>query len=111
LPSLPPPHKKFLCKHTNSFITQDEALKKEKKYSGKLERTELMRVTLAPIDKRRPFQEHNLFFIDSKMGDQVILLLGLAPTGMPRKRKGIDSTPQCKNDEDALINRSSRFIP
>jgi hypothetical protein len=41
----------------------------------------------------------------------VDILLGLAPYGNPRKQKGIDSTPQCKKDEEALKNLFSRFIP
>jgi hypothetical protein len=86
-------------------------LKKEKKYNGKLERMELIRVTLAPIDNKRPFQLPSLFFIEFKIGSQVDLLRGLAPTGMPRKQKGIDSTPQCKKDDEALKNLSSRFLP
>jgi hypothetical protein len=96
---------------TNSFNTQVGTLKKEKKYSGRLERTELMRVTLAPIDKRRSFQVQSLFFVESKISNQVDILLELAPTSNPRKQKGIDSTPQCKKDEEALKNLFSRFIP
>jgi hypothetical protein len=42
--------------------------------------------------------------MESKIGDQVALLLGLAPTGMPRNRKGINSTPQCKKDDEAHKN-------
>jgi hypothetical protein len=41
----------------------------------------------------------------------VDILLELAPTSNPRKQKGIDSTPQCKKDEEALKNLFSRFIP
>jgi hypothetical protein len=45
------------------------------------------------------------------MGIHVALLLGLAPTGIPRKRKGIDSTAQCKKEDDALKKFSSILIP
>jgi hypothetical protein len=81
-------------------------LKKEKKYNGKLERMELIRVTLAPIDNKRPFQLPSLFFIEFKIGSQVDLL-----RAKPRKWKGVDSTLQCKKDEEALKNLSSRFLP
>jgi hypothetical protein len=70
-----------------------------------------MRVTLPPIDRIRPFQVLRRFFIDSIIGTQVDLLLGLAPTGIPRKRKGIDSTAQCKKDDEALKKLSSILIP
>jgi hypothetical protein len=52
----------------------------------------------------------SLFFIDSIIGIQVALLLGSAPTGIPRNRKGIDSTAQCKKDDDALKKLSSRLM-
>jgi hypothetical protein len=45
------------------------------------------------------------------IGNQVDFLLGFAPTGIPRKRKGIESTPQYKKKEDARKNLSSRFMP
>jgi hypothetical protein len=69
-----------------------------------------MRVTLAHIDKRRPFRVQSIFSRESKIGSQVDIFLGLAPYGNPRKQKGIDSTPQCKKDEEALKNLSSRFV-
>jgi hypothetical protein len=70
-----------------------------------------MRETLPPIDKFLPFQTQSLLFIDSMIGNQVDFLLGFAPTEIPRKRKGIESTPQCKKEEDARKNLSSRFMP
>jgi hypothetical protein len=86
-------------------------LKKEKKYNGKLESTELIRVTLPPIERIQPFQVLRRFFVDSIIGNHVDLLLGLAPTGIPRKRKGIDSTAQCKKEDDALKKLSSILMP
>jgi hypothetical protein len=47
----------------------------------------------------------------SIIGAQVPFLLGLAPIGIPRNRKGIESTSQCKKDDDALKKLSSRLIP
>jgi hypothetical protein len=61
-----------------------------------------MRVTRPLIDNIRPFQVLRRFFIDSIIGSQVDLLFGFAPTGIPRNRKGMDSTAQCKKDDDAL---------
>jgi hypothetical protein len=55
-----------------------------------------MRITLPPIDKIRPFQVLRHFFMDSIIGSHMDLLLGLAPTGIPRKQKGIDSMTQYK---------------
>jgi hypothetical protein len=49
--------------------------------------------------------------MESKIGIQVDLLLGLAPTGKSRKQEGMESTPQCRKDEEALKNLSSRLIP
>jgi hypothetical protein len=63
-----------------SFKTQIGALKKEKKYRGKLDNTELISVTLPPIDKFRHFQLVRRFFIESTIGFQVIFLLGLVMT-------------------------------
>jgi hypothetical protein len=49
--------------------------------------------------------------MESKIGVHVVLLLGLAPTGIPRKRKGIESTSQFRNDDEARKKLSSRLIP
>jgi hypothetical protein len=108
---MPPPHKNLLWILTISFRTHTGALKKEKKYRGRLDNTELMRVTLPPMERLLPFHKPSLFFKDSKMGDQVALRLGLAPTGIPRNRKGIESTSQCKNDDEARKKLSSRLTP
>jgi hypothetical protein len=62
------------------------------------------------MDKIRPFQVLRRFFIDSIIGIHVALLLGLAPTGIPRKRKGIDSTAQCKKEDDALKKLSTTIL-
>jgi hypothetical protein len=38
---------------------------------------DLMRVTLPPIERLRPFQAQSLFFKEARIGDQVALRLGL----------------------------------
>jgi hypothetical protein len=70
-----------------------------------------VRVTLPPIERLRLFQAQSLFFKESIIGDLVALRLGLAPTRIPRKRKGIESTSECKKDEEARRKLSSRLTP
>jgi hypothetical protein len=63
------------------------------------------------MESWRPFQALRLFLMESKIGDQVALLLGLAPTEIPRNQKGINFTPQCKKENKARKKPSSRLIP
>jgi hypothetical protein len=49
--------------------------------------------------------------MESKIGKQVALLLGLMPTRIPRNRKGIFCIPQFKKDKEAHIKLSSRLMP
>ena len=70
-------------------VVKEEKFEKEKKYRGKLERTELISVTFPPMDRLRPLQQDNLALIESTTGFQVDLRRGLAPTGTPKNLKGI----------------------
>jgi hypothetical protein len=49
--------------------------------------------------------------MEFKIGLQVPHLLGFAPTGIPKKRKGIESILQERKLEAALIKLSSTLIP
>jgi hypothetical protein len=92
LDSEPPPQRKFLCILTNSFITQVRALKKEKKYKCKLERTELMRVTHPPIERFMSSTYLDAFSLISQWDFHITFLLRLTSTEISKKRKGIEST-------------------
>jgi hypothetical protein len=49
--------------------------------------------------------------VDSTIGFQVTFLRGLAPIDIPKKRNGIESTPQCRKVEAAAMKCASKLMP
>jgi hypothetical protein len=68
-------------------------------------------VTHLPIERLWPFYLSRNLLIDSTIGFHVIFLCGFAPTGIPKKRKGIQSTSQWRKTEVAHKKFSSRLMP
>jgi hypothetical protein len=88
LPPSFPDHKKDL-----NFFSMDDAIavgigNKERKYMGKLPKTDLIKHNLPPIDNSLPFHEANLALILWRIGFHIKVLQELAPMGRPRYLNG-----------------------
>ncbi|KAG4918614.1 hypothetical protein GLYMA_20G104800v4 [Glycine max] len=82
--SSPPPQRNLRCSLTNLSTTNLSALKKEKKYRGMDVSTDLINVTLPPMEMC--FCCHFASFLSHlwMMGSHIRPLLGFAPNGIPR---------------------------
>jgi len=108
--SLPP---KFFLLNIDSIeeIIPEGALKKERAYTGREDRTDFMRIKRPPNDKNLLFHIDILFAIRATTGSQKDNLLASPPTGSPRYIKGILPTLQFRTVAAAPNQESLMLIP